>query len=50
MQCRQQPGSFKKQGQTMGFDGWPGHLEKHCPNTDLTTIEWNSNQTRVAVP
>ena len=50
MQCRQQPGSFEKQGQTMGFDQWPGHLDEHCPNTDLATLEWKSDQTRLAVP
>ena len=52
LQCRQQPGSFTKQGETMGFeDAWPGHLKKHQhPELDLSQIEWMSDQTRMAVP
>ena len=52
LQCRQRPGSFTKQGETMGFKRrWPGHLEKHQhPGLDLHQIEWMSTQTRMAVP
>ena len=52
LQCRQRPGSFKTQGETMGFERkWPGHLEKHQhPDLDLGQIEWMSDQTRMAVP
>ena len=33
LQCRQKPGSFKKQAETMGFErDMPGHLKAHCPS------------------
>lgn len=36
LQCRQNPGTFQTQGETMGFENkWPGHLAKYCPNVDL---------------
>ena len=36
MQCRQRPGSFKTQGETMGFTrDMPGHLVGECPHVEV---------------
>jgi hypothetical protein len=63
LQCRQKPGSFELQGETMGFGThsskvhfggqvgpWPGHLERECPHVDLDTIEWKSDNNVAAIP
>lgn len=51
LQCRQQPGSFETQGETMAFErDWPGHLERECPHIDLRTIEWKSDNNVAAIP
>jgi hypothetical protein len=50
LQCRQKPGSFKTQGETMGFGRWPGHLERECPHVDLGTLEWMSAINVAAIP
>ena len=51
LQCRQQPGSFRTQGETMRFEReWPGHLARTCPHVDLKHIEWLSDITTAAIP
>ncbi len=58
LQIRQKPGSFKTQGETMGFEKptksgkgpWPGYLAKACPHVDLETIEWKTETTAAAIP
>ncbi len=51
LQCRQKPGSFKTQGETMGFESeWPEHLEDECPHVDLETLEWTSATNVAAIP
>ena len=51
LQCRQKPGSFDTQGQTMGFGQWPaGYLERECPHVDLAHIEWKSAINVAAIP
>jgi hypothetical protein len=63
LQCRQKPGSFAMQGETMGFGAhssqahfggrvgpWPGHLERECPHVDLKQIEWMSDTNVAAIP
>eukprot|EP01043_Picozoa_sp_COSAG02_P030315 COSAG02_NODE_1929_length_10336_cov_69.703819_3_plen_795_part_00 len=51
LQCRQKPGSFKTQGETMGFEReWPGHLARECPHVDLRTLEWMSANNVAAIP
>ena len=51
VQCRQNPGTFEMQGETMAFEQrrrssgrgpWPGYLARECPGVDLDTIEWKS--------
>ena len=48
VQCRQKPGSFMQQGQTMGFT--KEGLAKHRPHADPATIEWMSDTNVAAVP
>ena len=50
LQCRQNPTTVKKQGETMAFETgrrgkgpWPGHLRRECPHVDLNKIEWKSS-------
>ncbi len=58
LQIRQKPGSFKTQGETMGFEKqtksgkgpWPGYLAQACPHVDLKTIEWKTETTAAAIP
>jgi hypothetical protein len=51
LQCRQQPGSFETQGETMAFErDQPGHLERECPHVDLQTVEWKSDDNVAAIP
>ena len=50
LQCRQKPGSFETQGETMRFGCWPGHLERTCPHVDLGAIEWKSRVNAGAIP
>lgn len=51
LQCRQNPGTFTAQGETMGFTSrMPGHLEQHCPNVNLTEIEWKTEADRAVIP
>lgn len=51
LQCRQKPGTFARQGETMGFTRkWPGHLRRTCPHVDLSAIEWMSSQKEGAIP
>lgn len=51
VQCRQNPATFEKQGETMAFEReMPGHLEKHCPHVDLAEIEWKTEADRAVIP
>ena len=52
LQCRQRPGSYTTQGETMGFArDWPGHLEALCGALfDLNTIEWLSDENVGVIP
>jgi hypothetical protein len=50
LQCRQRPGSFKKQGQTMRFGEWERHLARECPHVGLGTVEWKSDENVSAIP
>ena len=51
LQCRQKPGTFREQGETMGFEGtWPGHLARTCPHVDVDAMERTSKQTTGAIP
>ena len=51
VQCRQKPGTFIEQGETMGFArNAPGHLAKHCPNVNLAEIEWKTEAERAVIP
>jgi hypothetical protein len=51
LQCRQKPGSFETQGETMRFAReMPGHLGRACPHVDLRTIEWKSGNNVAAIP
>jgi hypothetical protein len=51
MQCRQAPGSFNSQGETMQFKTkMPGHLEEFCPHVDLDTIEWKTKANTSIIP
>jgi ATP-dependent DNA helicase PIF1 len=51
LQCRQQPGTFVTQGETMAFArDMPGHLEHECPHVDLNSIEWKSAENVAAIP
>lgn len=51
LQCRQNPGTFTAQGETMGFGSrMPGHLKKHCPNVNLAEIEWKTEADRAVIP
>ena len=51
LQCRQEPGSFKKQGETMRFErDRPAHLAQHCPHVNLNEIEWKSVAERAVIP
>eukprot|EP00729_Bicosta_minor_P002385 gene2385-2137_t len=51
VQCRQNPATFEKQGETMAFKRkMPGHLEKHCPHVDLAEIEWKTEADRAVIP
>ena len=44
LQCRQQPGSFEMQGETMGFTRqWGRHLEQSCPHVPPGQLEWKSD-------
>ena len=46
LQCRQRPGSYTTQGETMSFaKDWPGHLESLFGALfDVNTIEWRSDE------
>ena len=49
--CRQKPGSFTQQGETMGFTRqWPGYLKKSCPHVSLQSLEWKSDVNAAAIP
>eukprot|EP00729_Bicosta_minor_P009404 gene9404-107_t len=51
VQCRQNPATFEKQGETMAFKRkMSGHLEKNCPNVDLAEIEWKTEADRAVIP
>lgn len=51
LQCRQNPTTIEKQGETMSFKKkMPGHLEKHCPNVNLAEIEWKTDSERAVIP
>eukprot|EP00656_Telonema_subtile_P001295 TRINITY_DN10592_c0_g4_i3.p1 TRINITY_DN10592_c0_g4~~TRINITY_DN10592_c0_g4_i3.p1 ORF type:complete len:867 (-),score=296.48 TRINITY_DN10592_c0_g4_i3:122-2722(-) len=50
LQCRQKPGTFKTQGETMGFDDWPGYLAKHCGEVSLSELEWRSKANAATIP
>jgi hypothetical protein len=51
MQCRQAPGTFTPQGETMQFERrMPGHLKQHCPHVDLGTIEWFTKANTSIIP
>jgi hypothetical protein len=51
LQCRQKPGSFRTQGETMAFGRtWPGHLARTCPHVDLGHIEWLGDQSHMVIP
>jgi hypothetical protein len=51
MQCRQKPGTFASQGETMDFTRkMPGHLARNCPHVDLGSIEWTSKQKEGTIP
>jgi hypothetical protein len=51
VQCRQMPGTFASQGETMGFTrSMPGHLAQNCPHVDLGRIEWTSENMPGAIP
>jgi len=51
LQCRQRPGSFTTQGETMEFSrNWPGHLARTCPHVDLNAIEWKSDNNIASIP
>ena len=50
LQCRQKPGSFTSQGETMGFRRWTGHLERECPHVDLRNIEWKTECNAAPLP
>ena len=49
LQCRQKPGSFTMQRETMRFSSkWPKHTI--CPHTDSSQIEWLSKVRTAAIP
>jgi hypothetical protein len=51
VQCRQKPGTFATQRETMGFTRkMPGHLSNNCPHVDLDSIEWMSSKMLGAIP
>jgi hypothetical protein len=51
MQCRQAPGTFTSQGETMGFArSMPDHLVQLCPNVDLGRIEWLTKANTSIIP
>ena len=51
LQCRQKPGSFETQGETMCFTrDMPDHLARECPYVVLRTIEWMSTVNVAAIP
>jgi hypothetical protein len=51
LQCRQKPGSFTTQGETMSFERtWPGRLAHTCPHVDLCQIEWLSDANVATIP
>ena len=50
LQCRQLPGSYEAQGETMRFSSWPGHLASTCPHTNLQTVEWKSERNIGTIP
>ena len=51
LQCRQRPGSFEKQGETMRFRrDRPAHLAQHCPHVNLAEIEWKTEAERAVIP
>eukprot|EP01048_Picozoa_sp_COSAG05_P021098 COSAG05_NODE_3780_length_1841_cov_32.881171_1_plen_406_part_10 len=50
LQCKQRPGSFWTQGETMKFrTEWPGHLKQQCPHVDLEQVEWMSETNAAAI-
>ena len=50
LQCRQRPGSFTMQGETMGFTRqWGRHLEQSCPHVPPGQLEWKSDVNAAAI-
>lgn len=41
--------AFEK-GRAEGTGSWPGHLQRHCPHVDLSTIEWMSDTPSACIP
>ena len=51
LQCRQEPGSFETQAETMEFaEKMRGHLRRECPHVNLDEIEWKSDANASAIP
>lgn len=51
LQCRQKPGTYNRQGETMDFERqWPGHLKDACLHVNLAELEWLSKQKEGAIP
>ena len=51
VQCRQNPGTFARQGETMRFRrDKAGHLKAHCPDVNLAEIEWKTEAERGIIP
>ena len=51
LQCRQKPGSFEMQGETMRFAlDRPDHLAAHCPNVNFAELEWKTKADRAVIP
>ena len=51
VQCRQNPATIKKQGETMAFARKrPEHLAAHCPNVDLAELEWKTKANNAVIP
>ena len=50
LQCRQRPGSFTMQSETMGFTRrWAGHLDQCCPHVPPGQLEWKSDINAAAI-
>ena len=51
LQCRQRPGSFRCQGETMGYSStFAGDVRLVFPHVDLDKIEWMSSESPAAIP